>query len=380
MRFAWIAKVRGGGALAPAAAAFAEREIEEDGPPGPRALVDLGRAIDRFAQRRASPAEEGTFVEGAGAFLGMVLLAYLGGAHAARGGVHRLRLGAAGFFDPFAAIEDALETEPARASLVDSVAEAEREAQGLGAISRVAIAFERALAELRSELAITDRFDRTLFLGDTEVDLSRAIGATTGESDAAVVAAARKLVEMLPGGAGAEVNAEEAIARVFPRLVGRAFDLPVAVAPIADDLRVAWVLAYDRRARFVTERDLTRWSMSPRELAAHALANLAARSDRARLARVDTDAGPWIVARSGDGHDSARLLLPALAETLAPEVGSPCIVAVPHRDALFASVETPEAVRALAARVAEDHARAPHGISARLYRLHGDGRLEALAQ
>lgn len=378
MSWAWIAKVRGGGALAPVAAAFAQRELADGAAPGPMALLALASAIDRFARRASTPAEESAFVEGAGAFLGIVLIAYLGGTHVVREGVHRVRLGSAGFFDPFAAIDSALETEPAKAALVDAVGAAEAEANGTGAIARVALAFERALAELRADLAITDRFDRALWLGEVEVDLSRAISATEGESDAAVAGAVRKLVEMLPGGSASDLSAEEAVQRVFPRVVGPSFDLPVATATIAEDLRVAWVLAYEGRARFVTERDLERWSLTAPALASRAIANLAARSDRARLARVETDLGPWVVARSGDGHDSARVLLPALAETLAPELGSPCLVALPHRDALFACADAPASIAALRARAEDDFARAPHGITGRVYRLHADGHLEPL--
>lgn len=376
MTWAWIAKVRGGGALAPVAAAFAGRELGAELPPGPQALVALASAVDRFASQPSSSAAEAAFVEGGGAFLGLVLLAYLGGAHVARDGVHRIQLGKAGFFDPFAAIESALETEPARAALVDAVAEAEREAEGVGAIARAALAFERALAELRADLAVSDRFDRRLWLGEIEVDLARVVSATEGESDAAVDQAVRKLVEMLPGGGGGEVAREEALVRVLPRVVGPRFDLPVASAGIAEGLRVAWVLAYEGRARFVTARDLERWAIAAPELARRAIENLAARSDRARFARVDTDAGPCVVARSGDGHDSARVLLPALAETLAPELGTPCIVAVPHRDALLACADTLPAIAALRARAEDDFARAPHGISAEVFRLHADGRLE----
>lgn len=378
MSWAWITSVRSAGPLLAAADAFANREIVEDRGSGTPALVSLGKAIDAFARAPHTPAEDGAFVEGAGAFLAVVLLGHIGGAHVARKGVHRVRLGQAGFFDPFGAIELALETDPARAALIDLVAMAEREASGKGPIARTAIAFERALAELRADLAITDRFDRCVFLGDIEVDLARVIGATEGESDAAVAGAVRKLVDMLPGGAGAEVTAQDAIARLFPRLVGPSFDLPVSSLPIADELRVAWVIAYEGRARFVTDRDLSRWEMRAEEVALHALRNLAARSDRARLARVDTEQGPWVVARSGDGYDSARLLLPALAETLAPEVGLPCIVAVPHRDALMACRDAPELVRSFRERVADDYARAPHGISSRLYRLSASGRLEAI--
>ncbi len=377
----WIDEVPDAGPLAKAARAFAARELGGDGvPPGKDALVLLARAIDRHAGGGpARPAEDAAFVEGAGAFLGMVLIAKLGGAHAGRDGTHRVRVGRAGFVDPFGAIEQALETEPARAALVDAVARAEAEAGGHGPIARVALAFERVLAEVRPELRITERFERRLWIDDTEIDLGRAIAAADGESEATLRSVAKKLVDMLPGGASGLVSREEAAERVLPRLLGGRFEIDgLAVAPLVGDLRVAWVLSYEGRSRFVTPRDLERWAWPIEAVASRAIENLAARSARARFLRADTAEGPFVVARTGDGHDSARLLLPGLAETLAPELGSPCLVAVPHRDTLLACADRPALRTALAARAAEDCARAPHGIAATVLRLQPGGTLEAL--
>jgi len=48
------------------------------------------------------------------------------------------------------------------------------------------------------------------------------------------------------------------------------------------------------------------------------------------------------------------------------------VVAVPHRDILLAAPEAPpELVAALRARAAEDFARAPHPITAALFRVSG---------
>ena len=70
-------------------------------------LVALCRAIEGFA--RHDDVDEETdrrFVEGAGALLGVLLIDHLEGAsYAARGALHRVRLGRHGFFDPFAAVE-----------------------------------------------------------------------------------------------------------------------------------------------------------------------------------------------------------------------------------------------------------------------------------
>jgi hypothetical protein len=203
--------------------------------------------------------------------------------------VHRIRLGRAGFFDPFGPITAALEADAARPVIVAAVARAEAEASGKGGVARVALAFERVLAERRSELAITERFDHALWLGDVEVDLSAVLRATDGESDAAVDGAVRKLVDMLPGGPGA-LSADEVLARVLPRIVGPRFEAGAQVIsrPLVGALRVAWVLAYEDRARFVGEALLARVGITAQVLHARAIENLAARSERARIACVDT--------------------------------------------------------------------------------------------
>ena len=59
------------------------------------------------------------------------------GAYVARGAVHRVRLGKHGFFDPFAAVDRALDAASVRVELAHQVALAEAEANTRGPISRV---------------------------------------------------------------------------------------------------------------------------------------------------------------------------------------------------------------------------------------------------
>ena len=74
---------------------------------------------------------ERQFVAGAGAYLGLLLLDHLpNGAHVANGGEHRLRLSAHGFFDPFAAVADALNAHDAPRALLAAIKRAEAEADG----------------------------------------------------------------------------------------------------------------------------------------------------------------------------------------------------------------------------------------------------------
>jgi hypothetical protein len=138
--------------------------------------------------------------------------------------------------------------------------------------------------------------------------------------------------------------------------------------PLAGDIRLAMILRYPGRARFVRHRERARW---PVGACGHAIRNLARSSAHAKLVRVDGDEGSFVTARSADGLDASRLLLPGLHDVLAPELGSPFVAAVPHRDALFAcAAHAGASVAALAARTRIQHDRARHGISASLVLVH----------
>ncbi len=371
MSWSWLNEVRGAGLLQAPAVEFAERQIGPDPGAGAPALLALARAIDAFASGEGSAQEEARFVEGAGAFFGLVLLAHTGdGEHVSREGVNRVRLGRAGFVDPFAAIERALDERPAKAILVEATRLAEAEARGDGPIARVSLAFEHALSEGSSPRAITARFDRTVFVGEIEVDLTRTIEATTGESEGTLSRSVSKLVEMLPGGRGRAIERAEAEVRLLPRLVGPSFALEgsLVMLPLAGDVRVALVLAYDGRSRFVSSKDLEAWSLAVADALGLAVENLGGRAKEARLTRVDIGSGAMCVSRTGDGLDSARLLLPSLRATLAAELGDPFLVAVPHRDVLLACAHGDGATEAaFARRVSDDAARAPHAVSARVF-------------
>ncbi len=353
---------------------------------GVEGLRWLSRQIDAFAAREhASAQEEGAFVEGAGAFFALLLLEHFGeGAHTMRDGVHRVRLGRSGFFDPFAAIEGALDAEGARSALVSAVARAEHEARGTGGTGAAMLVFERLLGEQRSDLAIVDRFERRVWLegaadiGRFEVDLGGAIDASEDQAPRALEQATAKIISMLPGGPGHVLDREEAVSRLLPRIVspneweGTANGL--FLWPMVNDVAVALMVAYEDRARYLRDREVEAWNLTRGDAVRMAIANLAARSDKTRFARVETEAGPLVVSRSGDGLDSARLLLPSMHDVLAPELGSPFLAAVPHRDALLACPKEPAAIRvALSARAEDDYRRAPHRITSALFEVSAGG-------
>jgi hypothetical protein len=349
---------------------------------GANGLRQLADHIDRWAEREVDEAADHRFVEGAGALLGLLLLDELGGAgHRSQETLHRVALGRFGFFDPFAAVEAALEADSPRHELARRVSEAEREARGEGAVSRVVSVFATVLESHRPGRSMASQFELTLRLDDgTEVDLSSVARATHDQSATAVRPAVEKLVAMLPGGdLEAGLPWSEASSRILPRLVGPAFLSELSreardalfCVPFVGDVNLTLILDYRDRARYVRRDELDRWEVTPSDARAHALANLAGRSERARFARVDTDGGAFVVARSGDGLDAARLLLPGLHEVLAAELASPMLVAIPHRDALIAASGTN--ADALAARARDDAARAPHTITADLFEVTASG-------
>lgn len=386
---AWIENLDGGGAFRGPARRFVVRFLDGSRPSGsfpsgsfPRGvegLIALCAAIDGFAAE-GDPADDDTFLEGAGALLSVVVIASHPGSarHIERAGVHRLMLGEHGCCDPFAAISRALEGEVrARKILTEELSRWEAEMMGAGPIARLSRAFEEVLATQRPELLVVQRFEKERVLSDeTTVDLSKAIEATADvvghgvEIPASVMQTARKLVDMLPGGVTA-ISAEDALAKVCPRLIAPDFASEAALhsVPFRGALRIALVLRMGERARFVLASDLPRWSLDPDALLLRALDNLAVASSSAKVHREP----PLSYLRSGDGLDSARLLLPGLHETMAAELGETFLAAVPHRDVLL--LARTEDAAALRARAEDDYARAPHRVSSALYRVSASGIL-----
>jgi hypothetical protein len=357
------------GAFGPAAGRFAERFLGGGSLRGVEGLSGLAAAIDRFAEHGA-PEDEDAFLEGAGAALGVIVIEHFAGRarHVERRGLHRLALGRAGFADPFAIVARLLAGEArARPALVREVLALEAEIAGEGPVSRVALAFEAELATVRPELRVVDRFEHTLVLSDeTEIDLSQAIAAS-GQHEAGSPALRRtagKLASMLPGSSPA-LAPEERLARLVPRLLGPSFPggNGVHAVPLAGELRLGFTERHEGRARFLLERDVEGLALAHDELVRRALDNLA----RASLGVRVVEEGPLLLVRSGDGLDSARLLLPGLVETFAPRLGEGFLAGVPHRDALWLARggDAPS----LRARTEDDFARAPHRISARLVRV-----------
>ncbi|HEX7479276.1 MAG TPA: hypothetical protein VF331_15830 [Polyangiales bacterium] len=337
------------------------------------ALQMLCEAVQRCAPDTDD--EERRFVEGAGAYFALVLIDHLGEAeHRMREGVHCLHVGAHGAIDPFACVTRVLEADDVRRAFIDEVAFAEAEACGKGPVARVVRELHQQLSQLPGA-EVAERFDRKLWVQTQgtriELDLTRVIDVTRGESDATVQSAVRRLVAALsPNEGDAALPWTAARERLFPRLVGPAFiealgnRQGVHLLRLTTEVWVTLVLRYKERARYVRQDEVDSWSRDGAAPRAQALHNLAHSCARARFLQHDTPHGAMVIAESRDGLDSARLLLPGLHTLLARELGSPFVVGVPHRDTLLACALGPSKLLAtLQERVEEAALRAPHAIA-----------------
>jgi hypothetical protein len=348
--------------------------------------------VDDFGDAEAKETEDREFVAGAGAYLGLLLLDHLPhGAHVANAGEHRLRLGAHGFFNPFAAVETALAARDTPRALIDAVKCAEAEAAGSGPIARVVKALRHVLAR-QPHVHILEHFDQRVWLDvdgtRTELDLTRIIAATSTLTDALLVHAVERLCASLLQEAAPVLAWEAARELVIPRLVGRSFVNSVPnpddlhLVPVGPDVWETLVLRFDERARYVRRIEFEAWSRSapvatlPRT---QALRNLARLSAGACFLEHDTPHGPLIVAKSRDGLDAARLLLPGLYDVLSRSLGPVFLVATPHRDTLLAGPTGPATLVAeLQSRAETAVQSVPNAISSQLWLVTGPGEWQPL--
>jgi hypothetical protein len=383
----WIENIRPrSGPLAEAATTFsAGLGLESDPPRGVEGLKLLSRAIDAHVTLDDVDDDgERIFVELAGSYLGALLLDELRSArHRSDTGRHRLALGEHGYFDPFAALERVLDAEDVRTALAREVELAESEARGEGPIARVT---REVVAQLERELGAVEALDhfetrlRLRVAGESlELDIGGLVRATAGEPDHVIEGAVRRLLSAIP--AFAEVATHDfgdVEDRILPRLMGPSFvrelgDRGLFTAPLVGEIYLGFILRFAGRARFVRRAEVQVWGLPVSELLGAALRNLAARSDDARLLHVQAAEGTLVVARSGDGLDSARLLLPGLPDVLGRDLGTPFAAAVPHRDALFACPL--QHVAMMRERAEAEAARAPHAISRQIFVVEPGGRL-----
>jgi hypothetical protein len=359
-----------GGRLVPAARDFLLSQLPPlpgKGPSGVRWLADL---LEDFVDRDSDGAEDDRFVEGAGAFLGVLLIDHLGGSTQERDGCHRVQLGRFGWFDPFGAIQEALDADDPRKCLSEYLSMAEREARADGPVSRVVRVFAEELSRTRPDLAIESQFELTVDLDNgANVDLARLERVARDQDDDAATEAARRIISMLPGADAREAAPwNEAAPRLLPRLVSQKFvdSLPpeqdLYLQAIGHDVLLALQLRYGTRARYLRCSEVDGWERDREAIRQRSIENLAAKS---RALRLEPVSDGILRVRQSDGLDGARLLLPDLAARLERLSPGGWLAAAPHRDVLLLARRP--ALSELSMRALDAAQRAPHPVSASLF-------------
>jgi len=183
-----------GGRLVPAARAFVDSQQPSLPGTGAAGIRWLANRLEDFVDRDTDEADDDRFVEGAGALLGLLLVDHLGGRTRERDGCHRVQLGRFGWFDPFGAIQEALDAEEPRSCLAEYLSVAEQEADDNGPVSRVVRVFADALGRARPDLGIESQFELTVDLDNgASVDLSRLERVARDEDEDAATEAARRM-------------------------------------------------------------------------------------------------------------------------------------------------------------------------------------------
>ncbi len=359
-----------GGNLVPAARDFVDSQRPPMPGVGASGVRWLASVVEDFVDSDDVPADDDRFVEGAGAVLGLLLIEHLGGQTRERDGCHRVQLGRFGWFDPFSAIEAALDADDPRGCLSDHLSIAEREAEQEGPVSRVVSVFADALGEERPELEIESQFGLAVDLSNgASVDLARLERVSQDQDDEAATQAAKRIVSMLPGAESDPYTPwHEAAPRLLPRLVSQSFldSLPSSQALYVDDVgrdvHLSLQLRYETRARYIRSSEVDAWPLERAAARQQALENLAERSKSLRLEPVDDKV---VRVRTGDGLDGARLLLPDLAARLDRIEAGMWVASSPHRDVLL--LARAESVEALGAHAHDAAKRAPHPVSPALF-------------
>ena len=300
-----------GGPFVPAAKRFINVFGATPIPQGRDGITQLARWIDDFGQEEIAyklQIEDDSFIEGAGSLLGLLLIQrYDRAHHQLDDGTHLVQLNRDALFNPFFAVEEALDSDEPYRALANHLRSAEAEAQ--------------TVSHQRESQSWTDARLQLL---------PRLVGAA--------------FLDALPE------------------------DLSLVNRPVAADIFLCFQLAEGKRRKYVHQSDATRWRVDHSILRATAIENLTLLNRVQRITKIQHDGVELMTLRSGDGLDASRMLLPELAIVLGYGAHADLVTGVPHRDVLVATTRSqPNSVDAMQGYISEEFARAPHGISEALF-------------
>jgi hypothetical protein len=129
--------------------------------------------------------------------------------------------------------------------------------------------------------------------------------------------------------------------------------------------------------QYVRKEDQERWSVSREALFDEALHNLAEVTMSGRL-QAANGAEKLLASEEKDGYDAVRILVPWVREEAVKLLGEPFFAGIPNRDFLimWSTANSAGFHKATRGEIQQDFAAQPYGLSARVLRVWGDGRIE----
>lgn len=168
---------------------------------------------------------------------------------------------------------------------------------------------------------------------------------------------------------------------LLPQLMPEAFleQLPLAGRPFAPGVRIGLVIDAPSGYRYVRRDELEEWGLRFDPVLAVALDNLITRSEGLSI-RAYFGADHLLMLATGDGYDSARILLPRWRTLAAEHLGLPFRFGIPHRDLLicWSAGADPDAQAFYRARIAEDFQREPYPLCPLPLEINSEGNVRPL--
>jgi len=129
--------------------------------------------------------------------------------------------------------------------------------------------------------------------------------------------------------------------------------------------------------QYVRKEDQERWRVSREALFDEGLHNLVEVTRNGKL-HAANGAEKLLASEEKDGYDAVRILVPWVREQAVKLLGEPFLAGIPNRDFLimWSTANSAGFHKATRGEIQQDFAEQPYGLSGRVLRVWGDGRIE----
>lgn len=171
--------------------------------------------------------------------------------------------------------------------------------------------------------------------------------------------------------------------RLRPQIMPSPFadKAPLISFPLGSTLAIGIVLDGAKGYQYLRWEDALRWNKSHRELLDLSLTNLDEASGPLQAQANENEEVKLVAIATRDGFDAARILVPALRESLANRLGSPFCFGVPNRDCLICwnLAASPRIAAAIAAQLRKDFQTQPYPLSPNVFQVNAAGVIKERA-